>query len=142
MTGRTRIAITLAAALALAVAHYGQAMHVADPGSARDLWDYGVVAAYVVAIVGVALVDRWWALLPAFVPGAVTFYLYNFTSYSTPWDSESVGDLNEPIAYAVLLLLAAGIQVAVLSIGFLPRRVWDVGRRLRMPRTTPKETDR
>jgi FtsH-binding integral membrane protein len=132
ITTRTRVAITVLAALALAATHYGQAMHVADPGQARDLWDWSALAAYVLAVIGVFLVDRWWALLPAAAPTAVTFYLYNFTGYSTPWDSESIGSPSQPVFYAVLLLIGIGIQAAILSIGFLPRRVWDWGHRRRV----------
>jgi hypothetical protein len=130
MTTRTRIAITLASALVLGVAHYGSAMTVATPGSARDFWDVGVVVAYAIAILAVCLVDRWWALLPAAAPTAVAFYLYNFTDYSTPWDSESIGNPSQPVFYVFLLLLGIAIQAAMISVGFLPRRIWLLGRRL------------
>jgi hypothetical protein len=142
MSTRTRVAITLAVALGLAVTGLGRAWSVADPGLERDIWSWSTLAVEALAIVGVFLVDRWWALLPAVVPTAVTFYLYNFTAYSTPWDSESIGSPSEPVAYAVLLLIAIALHAAVLSIGFLPRRVWGGGRRLRLSRTTPKEMDR
>jgi hypothetical protein len=132
MTTRTRVAITVASALALAVTHYGNAWTVGDPGLGRDLWGWSVLAAYVLAIVGVFLVDRWWALLPAVAPLAASFYLYNFTDYVYPWESESIS-VNGGLGI-VLIVLAIGFQAAVLSIGFLPRRVWDVGRRIRVNR--------
>lgn len=124
MTTRTRIGVTLFSALALGVAQYGNAWSVGAPGSERDIWHWSLLAAYALAVIGVSLVDRWWALLPAVAPVAVTFYLYNLTSYSTPWDSESIGNPSEPVFYAVLLLLGIALQAAVLSIGFLPRRAW------------------
>lgn len=130
MNTPARIAIVAVAALALAVTDYGQAMNITKEGLQRELWDWGTLAAYVLAVVGVCLVDRWWALLPAAAPIAVTFYLYNFTGYSTPWDSESLGSPSEPVSYAMLLLFSIALHAAFLSIGFLPRRVWNVGRRM------------
>jgi hypothetical protein len=130
MTTRTRIAITFVSALALGVTHYGSAWSVGAPGLERDIWDWSVLAAYALAVVGVFLVDRWWALFPALIPATVSFYLYNLTDYSTPWDSESIGSPSQPVFYAILLLLGIALQAAMLSIGFLPRRVWHVGQRL------------
>jgi hypothetical protein len=130
MTTRTRIAITAAAALALAVTHYGQAMNVTDFGQTRDLWAWGNAAAFGFALLAVVLVNRWWALLPAAIPSAVTFYLYTFTDYSTPWDSEGLVFPSQPIFYAVVLLFVVGFHAAVLSIGFLLRPVWRAARRL------------
>jgi hypothetical protein len=130
MTTRTRVAITAASALALAVTHYGTAMNVTDFGQARDLWAWGNVATFAFALLAVVLVNRWWALLPAAVPSAVTFYLYTFTDYSTPWDSEGLVFPSQPIFYAAVLLFVVGLHAAVLSIGFLPRPAWRAGRRL------------
>jgi hypothetical protein len=138
MTTRTRIGITLASALALGVARYGNAMNIAASTPASEIWRWGVLAAFGLAIVGVFLVDRWWALLPAVVPSAVTFYLYVLTDYSTPWDSESIGNPSEPVTYAFLLILGIALQAAVLSIGFLPRRAWRLGHRLNRSTRTPR----
>jgi hypothetical protein len=132
MSTRTRVAITIASALALGITHYGSTWTAGDPGLARDLWRWSVPAAYGFAIFGVFLVDRWWALLPAFAPLAAGVYLYNFTDYVYPWESESIA-VSGP-AGIVLFALGVGIQAAVLSIGFLPRRVWDAGRRLGISR--------
>jgi 2-polyprenyl-3-methyl-5-hydroxy-6-metoxy-1,4-benzoquinol methylase len=106
MTTRNRIAIVALATLMLAVTEYGSAMSVGNPGDAADIWRVAEIAAFGLAVVGVFLVDRWWALLPAIAPSAVIFYLYVFTAYSTPWDSESVGP-NEPGPYAFLLLIGS-----------------------------------
>ncbi|MBS1892012.1 MAG: hypothetical protein JST59_12015 [Actinobacteria bacterium] len=129
MTTRTRIATTIIAASALAATHYGQAMNVMEFGRTGKLWHWGAVAAFGFALRSVALVNRWWALFPAAMPGAVTFYLYRLTDYSTPWDSESIGSPSQPVLYVVLLLLGSGFYAAVLSIGFLPRLAWDAARR-------------
>jgi hypothetical protein len=130
MTTRTRVAITLAATLAVAATEYGKAMSVTDFGLRGDLWDWGGLAAFAFALVGVSLVNRWWALLPAVAPSAVTFYLYSFTDYSTPWDSEGLVFPSQPVFYAAALLFAAGLYAAVLAVGFLPRPIWRGGRRL------------
>lgn len=122
MTTRTRFGITLASALALAVTHYGQAMNIATPGLERQIWDWSVLAAYALALVGVALVNRWWALLPAVVPMAVNYYLYNFTDYSTPWDSESIQVTG--LVGLILLIFVIAVQAGFLSLGFLLRRAW------------------
>jgi hypothetical protein len=127
MTTRTKIAITVASALALAITNYGQAMSVTDFGLQQDLWDWGALAATLLAVVGVSLVNRWWALLPAAIPSAVTYYLYSFTDYSTPWDSEGLIYPSQPFIYAAVLLFVVGLHAAVLSIGFLPRPVWRAG---------------
>lgn len=137
MTTRTRIGITAVAALALGVATYGAAM--SPPG--RDIWEWSELAAFGLALVAVFLVNRWWALLPAFVPSAVTFYLYTFTSYSTPWDSESIGNPDQPVTYAILLLFVVALEAAVLSIGFLLRLVWNAGRRSYLSKTTPRGSE-
>lgn len=122
MTTRTRLGITLASTLALAVTQYGQAMNIANPGLERDIWDWSVLAAYALALIGVALVNRWWALLPAAVPMAVNYYLYNFTDYSTPWDSESIHVTG--LVAVVLVIFAIAVQAGFLSLGFLLRRAW------------------
>ncbi len=139
MTTKTRIAITVASAAALGTAEYGQTWSVMEPGSG-EVWGWAVLASYVLAIVAVALVDRWWALLPVLAPIAADIYIQNFTDYVYPWESESIH-----LGWAaglVVGVLWVGAQAAVLSIGFLPRRVWDVGRRRRLSRRNPTPSPR
>lgn len=140
MTTRTRVAITVGSAAALAVAGYGETWSALEPEPARHIWGLALLASYGLAIVAVALVDRWWALLPVLAPLATNIYIQNFTDYVYPWQSESI----HPgwALSIVLLVLWIGLQAAVLSIGFLPRRVWGAARRPRMSRTTPRGTDR
>ncbi len=142
MSTRVRVAIILASAVALGVTAYGNAWAILPPGSDREVWGIAVAAALVLAIVAVFLVDRWWALLPAVGPIAVSFYLYNLTGYSTPWDSESIGTPSEPIFYGVLLVLGIALHAAVLSIGLLLRRLWDVRPRRKLSTTIPKGMNR
>jgi hypothetical protein len=141
MTTRTRIAITVASALALAVTDYGSTWTSGNPGLVPHLWDWSFLAAYGLAIVGVFFVDRWWALLPALAPLAAGLYMEYLTDYVSPWVSEEI----RPSAtggYVVLVTLGIALQAAVLSVGFLPRRVWGIGRRLHLSRTTPRGTER
>lgn len=141
MTTRTRIAITVVSALALGVTHYGSTWTAGDPGLARDIWNWSAPVAYALAIAAVALVDRWWALLPVLAPFAVGLYIELGTDYVSPWASEEIR-ASSTGGYIVLAALGIGLQVAVLSIGFLPRRVWRAGRRLNLSRTTPRGTAR
>ncbi|MGH2939293.1 MAG: hypothetical protein ACRDPE_14375 [Solirubrobacterales bacterium] len=140
MTTRTRVAITVTSAVALAAAKYGETWSALEPDPARHIWGLALLASYGLAIVAVALVDRWWALLPVFAPVATDIYIQNFTDYVYPWQSESI----HPgwAVSVVLLVLWIGLPAAVLSIGFLPRRVWSVGRRLHLSKTTPKGAGR
>jgi hypothetical protein len=138
MTTRTRIGITVIAALALGVTEYGARM--SPPG--RDIWEWSELAAYGLAVAAVFLVNRWWALLPAAVPSAVTFYLYTFTSYSTPWDNESLGNPDQPVTYAIVLLFVVAFEAAVLSVGFLLRWIWNAVRNSYLSKTTPRGRER
>lgn len=138
MSTRTRIGITVLAALALGVTEYGARMSPPGP----DIWERSELAAFGLAFVAVFLVNRWWALLPAAVPSAVTFYLYTFTSYSTPWDNESIGDPSQPFTYAIVLLFIVAFEAAVLSIGFLLRWIWNAVRSSYPSKTTPRGRER
>ena len=133
MKTRTRIAITVAAALALGVTHYGSVLTDGDPGLVSQVWNWSFIAAYVLAIVAVFFVDRWWALLPAFAPLVTGLYIELGTNYVSPWAGEEIRASLDG-GYIVLAALGVGLQVAFLSIGFLPRRVWDLGRRIKVSR--------
>jgi hypothetical protein len=52
---------------------------------------YAGTLLYGLAIVGVFLVYRWWALLPAIAPVAAIIYLHNMTDYVAPWREEPIG---------------------------------------------------
>lgn len=139
MTTRTRMAITLASAAALAVTKYGQTWSVLEPGPAQPIWGGAILAAYVLAVVAVALVDRWWALLPVLAPLATSLYIQNFTDFVYPPQREEI-HLGLAVSI-VVLVLGIGLQAAVLSIGFLPRRVWGARWRLNLSKTTPRGTE-
>jgi hypothetical protein len=126
MTDRSRVAITLATALALGAFAYGSAFDISPPGALGDIWDHGSwLVIYGLAVVGVFFVYRWWALLPAIVPIAVTVYIHTMTDYVDPWQSESIGSPDGPIGYAFLLIVGILLQAAFLALGLLLRAAWE-----------------
>jgi hypothetical protein len=128
MDTRTRIGITLASGLALGVTAYGSTLTSAEPGmTPHQIWHWAAFGAYALALIAVALVDRWWALLPVAVPMAVSVYIYSATDFSTPWENESLHPTTA--AWFVLVPVAIALQAAFLSLGFLLRRIWLWGRR-------------
>jgi hypothetical protein len=123
MSTRTRIAITVASALALGVTQYGSTWTAGDPGLASDLWGGSAPAAYGFAIVAVFLVNRWWALLPVLAPTAAMLYLEYLTDYAPPFEREP---LILPVAFVVVLVcIQVALQAGVLAVGLLARRIWD-----------------
>jgi hypothetical protein len=123
MTDRSRVAITLVTALVLGASTYGHAFDISPPGVLQDIWDDSYWMIYGLAVVGVFLVYRWWALLPAIVPVAVTIYLHSMTDYVSPWPE----DENISVSPLFFLLVIAGIvmQAAILSVGLLLRAAWE-----------------
>jgi hypothetical protein len=122
MTDRSRVAITLATALALGAFAYGSAFDIHLPGVLQDIWDRSGLAVYGLAIVGVFLVYRWWALLPAIIPIAIMIYLYTMTNYVPRFEDQGV-----PASpwFLLLAIVGIGVHAAVLSIGLLLRAVWE-----------------
>jgi hypothetical protein len=127
MTTRTRIGITLASALALGVTSYGRTMTSVSFGTTHEIWGWALLAANLLAVIAVAVANRWWALLPAAVPTAVSAYIFNLTDFSTPWENESLHPI--PAAWLILGPVAITLQAALFSLGFLLRRIWVWGRR-------------
>jgi hypothetical protein len=127
MTDRSRVAITVVTALALGAFTYGHAFAVSPPGVLRDVWE-GSWAIYGLAVLGVFLVYRWWALLPAIAPTAVIVYLHNMTDYVAPWREEPVGPSSfsdEPVLYVMLVIGGILLEAAVLSVGLLLCATWE-----------------
>ncbi len=125
MTDRSRVAVTLATALALGAFTYGSAFNISPPGVLGDIWDRSGLVIYGLSVLGVFLVYRWWALLPAIAPIAVTLYIYTMTDHVDPWQSESIGSPDEPIGYAFLLIVGILLQAAFLALGLLLRAAWE-----------------
>src|SRR3954449_9567874 len=92
MTDRSRTATTMAVALLLGGFTYGHAFDISPPGIMSDIW-YGSVFGWVVfglALLGVFLVYRWWALLAALAPALVMIILHQ-TDYVSPWEDDLSG---------------------------------------------------
>lgn len=125
---RARVAIVLATALVLGASTYGYAFDISLPGALQDIWDHSNGVIYGLAIFGVFVVYRWWALLPAIAPAAVIVYLHNMTDYVAPWREEPIGPTSfsdEPILYVMFVIGGILLEVAVLSVGLLLRAAWE-----------------
>lgn len=83
---------------------------------------------FVLPVLAVALVNRWWALSLALVPFAVELYLHEATDYVYPFHEDP---------YPALVVTGTGFLLAVYSLGLLLRAAFDRmvserrGRRLR-----------
>jgi len=116
---KARAAITLATALVLGAVTYGRMFHN------DDVWGASFLVVYLLAVVGVFVVYRWWALLPALVPILVNVYVRNFTDYVAPWREETWGFSDYPFWFLALITLAILLQVAFLAVGLLARTLWE-----------------
>jgi hypothetical protein len=125
MTSRSRVAITLATAFVLGASAYGHAFDVSLPGVLQGAWDGSGWIIYGLAVLGVFLVYRWWALLPAIAPVAVIVGLHNLTDYVSPWREESFGSPDQPVVYVMFAIGGIVLQAAFLSVGLLLRAVWE-----------------
>jgi hypothetical protein len=128
MTNRSRVAITLATALVLGASTYGHAFDLSLPGVLQDIWDHSNWMIDGLAILGVFLVYRWWALLPAIAPVAVIVYLQSMTDYVEPWHGDAIGTFDfsgQPVLYVLVVIIGIALQAAVLSVGLLLRTAWE-----------------
>jgi hypothetical protein len=112
---RTRRAITLGTTTLLGADTYLRVLHPDFLGAA------GSAVAWGLALVGVFVVYRWWALLPALVVPIVYGYAYNYTSHVDRWASESV-TFGSPVANA---LVGIAFCLVVFAIPLLLRSVWE-----------------
>ena len=128
MSNRSRVAITLATALALGASTYGHAFNISPPGVLQDVWDDSNWMIDGLAIFGVFLVYRWWALLPAIAPAAVNVYLQTMTDYVEPWHGDAIGTVDfsgQPVLYVLVVTVGIALSAAVLSVGLLLRLAWE-----------------
>lgn len=140
MTNRSRAAITLATALMLGASTYGYAFDISLPGALQGIWDHSNLAVYGLAILGVFLVYRWWALLPAIAPAAVTVYLHNLTDHVEPWHGDAIGSFgfsDQPALCVLVMIVGIALQAAFLSVGLLLRTAWERMRRGRRGGSSP-----
>ena len=112
---RARVAITLGTTTLLGADTYVRVFHPDFLGAA------GVAVLWGLALVGVFVVYRWWALLPAVVVPVVYGYAYNYTSHVDRWASESL-TFGSPVANA---LVGIAICLVIFAIPLLLRFVWE-----------------
>lgn len=127
MSNCTRVGITLATALMLGANAYGHAFEVELHGTLRDIW-FGPLEGIVLglAVGAVFLVYRWWALLPALAPVAVTIYLHHLTDYVYPWHEDFYAGLTDrPLLLILFLIVQVAVYAALLSVGLLLRAGWE-----------------
>lgn len=128
MSNRFRVALMLGTALMLGADAYGHAFDISPPGALQGIWDHSNLVIYGLAVLGVFLIYRWWALLLAIAPVAVIVYLHNMTDYVPPWREEPVGPSgfsDQPVLYVLFVLAGIALQAAFLSVGLLLRAAWE-----------------
>jgi hypothetical protein len=105
----------------------GTRLRLTRPGILHDIW-FGDLEEILLclAVFGVFLVYRWWALLPAVAPVVVTAYLHEMTDYVSPWHEDLYQGVSDHTLLLSLYLIGLVITLAaVLSVGLLLRAVWD-----------------
>jgi hypothetical protein len=112
---RARVEITLGTTALLGADTYVRVFHPHFLGVA------GLAVPWGLALVGVFVVYRWWALLPALVVPVVYGYTYNYTSYVDRWASESV-TFGSPVANAVV---GIAVCLVIFAIPLLLRSAWE-----------------
>jgi hypothetical protein len=112
---RTRVAITLGTTTLLGADTYVRVFHPDFLGAAGFAVPRGL------ALIGVFVVYRWWALLPALVVPVVYGYAYNYTSHVDRWASESL-TFGSPVANALVGIV---ICLVIFAIPLLLRFVWE-----------------
>jgi hypothetical protein len=131
ITDRLRVAIVVATALLLGASTYAQASGLDWPGA--DL----IVSA--LAVLGVFLVYRWWALFAAVAPALVVICLYAFTDYSSHEREDLVEAIlaDNPLLFLLLMAFGAFMQAVFLAVGLLLRWWWEQVRERRRRRALP-----
>ena len=112
---RARVAITLGTTTLLGADTYVRVLHPDFLGAAGFEVPWGL------ALIGVFVVYRWWALLPAVVVPVVYGYAYNYTSHVDRWASESF-TFGSPVANA---LVGIAVCLVIFAIPLLLRSVWE-----------------
>jgi hypothetical protein len=118
-TDRVRVAIVVATALLFGASTFAEAFDLGWPGA--DLIVLGL------AVFGVFLVYRWWALLPAVVPALVVTCLSAFTEYSSPEREDLAEGLlsDDPLLFLLLMAVGVLVQAVFLAVGLLLRWWWE-----------------
>jgi hypothetical protein len=124
---RARVAITLGTTTLLGAETYVRVFHPHFLGALGSAVPWGL------ALVGVFVVYRWWALLPALVVPVVHGYAYNYTSHVDRWASESV-TFGSPVADG---LVGIAVCLVIFAIPLLLRFLWESFRSQPHERVSP-----
>jgi hypothetical protein len=118
MSNVVRGAIIFVAALVVGAYTYASASDLDRNGALGVIVFSTAVdwAFFVLPVLAVALVNRWWALSLALVPFAVEFYLHEATDYIYPFHEDP---------YPALVITGTGFLLAIYSLGFLLRAAFD-----------------
>jgi hypothetical protein len=113
-----RVAITCVAALLVGAYTYGNAFDLDRTGilgtvlfSTASTWAF-----FVLPVLTVALVNRWWAVSVALAPLAADFFLHSATDYVYPYHEDP---------YPALAVMGTVFLLGVASLGFLLRALLD-----------------
>jgi hypothetical protein len=118
MSNASRKAIIFFAALVVGAYTYATASDL-DRDGALGAIVFSTAAGwaiFVLPVLAVALVNRWWALSLALVPLAVEFYLHEATDYVYPFHEDP---------YPGLVIFGTGFLLAIYSLGLLLRAGFD-----------------
>ncbi|MEX2105502.1 MAG: hypothetical protein WD810_01240 [Solirubrobacterales bacterium] len=118
MSNVGRVAITCVAALLVGAHIYGTAFDLDRTGILGTVLYSTALdwAFFVLPVLTVALVNRWWALSVALVPFAVLLYLHSATDYVYPYHEDP---------YPVIAVMGTVFLLGISSLGFLLRAVVD-----------------
>ena len=118
MSNVGRGAILFAAAVVVAAYTYASASDLDRDGALGTILfsTASDVAIFVLPVLAVAIVNRWWAISLALVPLAVEFYLHKATDYVYPFHEDP---------YPAITIFWTGFLLAFYSLGFLLRAGFD-----------------
>jgi hypothetical protein len=114
-----RVAITCVTALLIGAFAYGNAFDLHGTTLGTTLYSSALTwVLFVLPVLAVAVVNRWWALSIAFVPFAVSAFLHSATDYAYPYHEDP---------YPALAFFGTAFLLSVYSLGFLLRILFDGG---------------
>jgi hypothetical protein len=113
-----RVAITCVAALLVGAHTYGIAFDLDRTGILGNVLYNTTLdwAFFVLPVLTVGLVNRWWALSVSLIPFGVLFYLQAATEYVYPYHEDP---------YPVIAVMGTVFLLVISSFGFLLRAVAD-----------------
>ena len=118
MNNLGRVATISVSAVLVGAYTYGTAFDLDRTGILGGIL-YGTAlewAVFLLPVLTVALVNRWWALSVALVPFALLLYVHSATDYAYPYHEDP---------YPVIAVMGTVFLLGISSLGFLLRAVVD-----------------